>query len=85
MASLVIRFYSSLIPSTQGTNFCNFVTKVNKIAKTVGFPGTFVYKAFRALAYYDVTVKFYPILVEMSGQITAKQQNTKLELASLSY
>ena len=28
--------------------------------------------------------KFSPILVEMSGQITAKQQNIKLELASLS-
>ena len=51
MASLVIRFFSSLIPSNQRrpTNFCNFVTKVNKIAKLVGFPGTFVHKAFRAL------------------------------------
>ena len=51
MASLVIRFFSSLMPSNprRPTNFCNFVTKVNKIAKTVGFPGTFVHKAFRAL------------------------------------
>ena len=39
MASLFIRFFSSLIPSNQRrpTNFCNFVTKVNKIAKTVRF------------------------------------------------
>ena len=51
MASLVIRFFSSLIPSNQRrpTNFCDFVTEVNKIAKTVGFPGSFVHKAFRAL------------------------------------
>ena len=33
-----------------GINFCNFVTKVNKIAKTVGFPGNFVYKAPRTLS-----------------------------------
>ena len=44
MASLVIRFFSSLIPSNQWTNFCNFATKGNKIARTVGFPGNFVYK-----------------------------------------
>ena len=49
MVSLVIRFFSSLIPSNQRTKFCNFVTKVNEIAKTVGFPGTFVHKAFRAV------------------------------------
>ena len=30
--------------------------------------------------YYDVTVKFPPTLIETSGQITAKQQNIKLEL-----
>ena len=39
-----------------------------------------MHKAFIEL-YYDVTVIFSPILVEMSGQITAKQQNMKLELA----
>ena len=33
--------------------------------------------------YYDITVKFSPILVETSGQVTVKQQNIKLELASL--
>ena len=49
MASLVIRFVSSLIPSNQRTNFCNFVTKENKIAKTIRFPGNFAYKALRAL------------------------------------
>ena len=32
--------------------------------------------------YYDVTIKFSPILKETFGQITAKQ-NLKLELASL--
>ena len=30
--------------------------------------------------YYDVTVDFSPILIETSVQITAKQQNIKLEL-----
>ena len=40
MASLVIYFFSSLILSNQRTNFCKFVTKMNKIAKTAGFPGT---------------------------------------------
>ena len=49
MASLVICFFSLLLPSNQRTNFCNFVTKVNEIAKTVGFPGIFVHKALRAL------------------------------------
>ena len=51
MASVAIRFFSSLIPSNQRmpTNFCNFVTKVNKVAKALRFPGTFVHKAFRAL------------------------------------
>ena len=49
MASLVIRFFSLLIPPNLRNNFCNFVTKVNKIAKTVGFPGNFVYKLFRTL------------------------------------
>ena len=34
--------------------------------------------------YYDVTVKFSPILKQTFGQIRAKQQNIKLELASLS-
>ena len=49
-ASRVIRFFSSLIPSNQRTNFCNFVTKMNKIAITVGFPAdNFVCKALRAL------------------------------------
>ena len=43
MASLVIRFFSSLMPSNQRTNFCNFGTKVNKIAKTVGFSGAVVH------------------------------------------
>ena len=33
--------------------------------------------------YYDVTVKFSSILKETFGQIPAKQQNIKLELASL--
>ena len=33
--------------------------------------------------YYEVTGKFSPILKETFGQITAKQQNVKLELASL--
>ena len=46
---LLFVYFFSLIPSNQRTNFCNFVTKVNKIAKTVGFPGNFVYKALRAL------------------------------------
>ena len=84
MASLVIRFFFSLIPSNQRrlSNFCNFVTKLNKIAKTVGFPDTFLHKVFEL--YYDITVKFSPVLVETCGQITAKQQNIKLELASLS-
>ena len=49
MATLVIRFFSWLIPSNQRTNFCNFVTKVNKIAKTVKFRGNFEYKALRNL------------------------------------
>ena len=68
MASLVIRFFSSLLPSNQCSNVnCNIVTKVHKIAKTAGE------------LYYDVTVKFSPVLIETSGQITAKQQNIKLE------
>ena len=62
---------------------CNFVTKVNKIAKTVGFPGDFVYIKLLVL-YYDVTLKFSPNLKEIFGQITAKQQNIKLESASIS-
>ena len=33
--------------------------------------------------YYDGTRKFSSILKETCGQITAKQQNIKLELASL--
>ena len=33
---------------------------------------------------YDVTVKFSPISKETFGQITPKQQNIKLQLASLS-
>ena len=49
MASLVIRFFSSLIPSKQRTNFCNFVTKVYKIAKAVG-SSNFLDKALRALS-----------------------------------
>ena len=36
-------------PSNQRTNFCNFVITVNKITKTVGFPGNFVYKALRCI------------------------------------
>ena len=34
--------------------------------------------------YYDVTVKFSPILKETFGQIIAKQQIIELQLASLS-
>ena len=41
----VADFAWPLFGAGPGTNFCNFVTKVNKIAKTVGFPGNFVYKA----------------------------------------
>ena len=74
MVTHVIRFFSSLIPSNQRTNFCNLVTKVNKIAKTVEFPGKFVYTKLLEL-YYDVTVKFLFILTKISAQITAKQQN----------
>ena len=48
-ASLVSRFFFSLIPLNQRTNFCNFVTKLNKITKAVGLTGNFVYKALRAL------------------------------------
>ena len=46
------------VPSNQSrhTNFCNFVTKVNKIAKTVGFPGTFEHKAFGTLLWYHSKV-----------------------------
>ena len=61
MASLVIRFFSSLLLSNQRTNFCNFVTKVNKIAETVGFPGTFVYKALRTLF-----LNFRPLIFSLS-------------------
>ena len=50
MTSLVNRFFSSLMPSNQRTNFCNIVTKVKKIAKAVGFPGNFVYKTLKALS-----------------------------------
>ena len=63
-------------------SFCNFVTMVNKIAKTVGFPVTSCTKLLKL--YYDVTVEFSSNLTETSWQITAKQQNIKLELASLS-
>ena len=51
MASLVIRFFSSLVPvpSNRRTNFWNFVTKVNKIANTVEILDDFVYKALRAI------------------------------------
>ena len=31
--------------------------------------------------YYDVAIKFSPILKETFGQITAKQQNIKLKLS----
>ena len=79
MASLVIRFFFSLIPSNQRTNVCNFVTKVNKITKTVEFSANVVYKA---LIYYDVTVKFSPVLKETFGHIIAKQLSIKLRLAS---
>ena len=75
MASHIIRFFSSLIPSNQRTNFCNFVTKVNKIAKTVNFRVTSCTKPLEL--YYDVTVIFSPLLIETFGQITGKQQNIK--------
>ena len=83
IASLVVRFFPSLIRSNQcrPTNFCHFVTKVNKIAKLLDF---LVPTCTKLLGlYYDITVKFSPILVETSGQVKAKQQNIKLELASL--
>ena len=78
----------ALLPSNQRTNFGNFVTKVNKIAKNWWISW---YKArvktsctrFLEL-YYDVTVKFSPLLKETFGQIPATQQNIKLEAASLS-
>ena len=44
----------------------------------------FVYKALSELC-YDVAVEFFSILIETSGQITAKQQNIKLELQQLAY
>ena len=72
MASLVIRFFSSLIPSKQCTNICNFARTVNKIAKTDEFSCTLVYKALK--------VKFSPILKETLGQIIAKPQNIKLQI-----
>ena len=85
MASLVIRFFSSLIPSNNvaPTDFCNFVMKVNKITKTVDFLVPSCTKLLEL--YYHFTVKFSSISVETSGQITAKQQNIKLKLASLSH
>ena len=70
MASLVNRFF------WQRTNFCKFVTKVNQIAKTVGFSGNFVTKLLEL--YYDVTLEFSPTLKETFGQVTAKQQNITL-------
>ena len=71
MASLAIRFFSSMIRSSQrtGTNFCNFVTKVNKIAKPVGSLVISCTKL--SELYYDVTVKFSPILKETFAQIIA--------------
>ena len=59
------------------------MTTENKIAKTVGFPDNFECKALTELS-YDVAVKFSPILKETFGQTTVKQQNIKLESASLS-
>ena len=83
MASLVIRFFSSLIPSNQRTNFCNFVTKAKKSQKLLDFLVTSCTKLSELL--YNVTVKFSPIFKETFEQITAKQQIIiKLELASLS-
>ena len=52
MDSLVIRFFSLLIPSNQRserTNFCNFVTKVKKSQKLLDFLVTSRTKALRTL------------------------------------
>ena len=49
VASLMIRFFFSLISSNQHTDFCNLVAKENKIAKTVGIPNNFVSKALKGL------------------------------------
>ena len=62
MASFAVRFFSSLIPSNQPTSFCNCVTKVKKIENTVGFPGKVGYKLKLSELFYDVTVKFSPML-----------------------
>ena len=73
MASLVIRVFSSLFPSTQRRLLTfQLCDKDEKDAKTVGLSGNFVYN--------NVTVKFSPMLNETFGQITTKQQNIKLEL-----
>ena len=85
MASLVIPFFSSLIPSIQRTNFCNFATKANKIAKTVGFSDNFMYKLKFFELYRNVAVKFSPILIDSFEKITAKEQNIRLELQKLAY
>ena len=58
MASLVTRFFPSLIRSNQRTNFCNFVIKVNKIAKTANFLVTSCTKLLEH--YCIVAVKFSP-------------------------
>ena len=52
-------FIVTIKPTYQQPNFSNFVTKVNKTARTARFPRNFEYKAFEL--YYDVTVKFSPI------------------------
>ena len=82
MASLFICFFSSLIPPNQRTNFCNCVTKVKKSPKLFDFLRTSRSKLLEL--YHGVAVKFSPILKQTFGQITAKQQDAKLELASLS-
>ena len=62
-------------------NFCNSVTKAKKLQKLFDFLGTLCAKLLEL--YCDVTVKFSPILKEIFEQLTAKQQDTKVELASL--
>ena len=71
-------FLFFIVTIKQRTNFCNFATKVNKIAKLLSFLVPLSTKLLEL--YYDVTVEISPILLKTFGQITAKQQNIKSEL-----